>query len=195
MKNFMSLFVKNSMLLFVLLLLSMLFSSCSLIKGDIQGQLNVAQTEFREVVVPNPQAEEVLETAFSESDVPWEPGSPEKIERARLAIQATGEYLRSRLSLNSSLPYYSYRYSYEFIVNQYGIIALELDKRVNLGAIRKEAAIIYDYVKKDITLALEIQRQKIEATEKDAKATASSNSIAELKGIYNLIKPLVDVAL
>ena len=178
-----------------LIALAIMFSSCSILEGNINNQLSVAQTEFRAVPAPNPEAERILENAFSQSEIPWEVGSPEAIEKARLAIKATGEFLRSKLSLTSGLPYYSYRHSYEFVVNQYDIIARELDKRVALGAIEPKAAVIYGYVKRDITEQLEFQRKKIVSTEKEAKSQASTITIDEMKGLFNLIKPLIDVAL
>jgi len=147
-------------------------------------------------LIPDPKAEMILESAFTNTGIAWEAGEVEALDQARNAIKAMGGYLKARLELDSTLPYYTYKYAFEFIVNQYNIIQNILDKRVVVpGAISEEAGVIYYYLKRDINTKLSLQRQNIAQTEKSVDAKASSSSLNDMKDLFTLVKPIVDMIL
>jgi len=147
---------------------------------------------YPSAVTVDPKAEAILEEAFASSDVPWEDKAVQEIEVSRHAIVAMGAFLKARLNLDSSLPYYTYKSSFEFIVNQYNIIQSHLDDRIQVkGAVNDKAIVIYGYVKKDINMRLDLQRRRIDASTKQINDKTSSSSIEEMKGLFALVKPLI----
>jgi hypothetical protein len=186
--------VKRYIWLFAVLL----FSGCSALNGG--GIQQVAQHEtilYEDLLLPNPEAEELLEKAFSSSTVPWDDKELFTIiSSSRNAIEAMGIYLKSKIELDGSLPYYEYKSSFNFVNNQYNILQKALDKRIETeGAISREGNAIYYYVKRDILTRLAVQQSKIAMTEKGIDDKASKNTIEEMKRIFRAVKPLIDMAL
>ncbi len=180
-----------------LLIVTLFFSSCAMLNGG--GVQQAAQNElisYTDRLVPNPQAEEVLEVAFSTSRIPWKKEDLEFIDKSRKSIEAMGDFLKFRLQLDSTIPYYTYKVAFEFIQNQYNILQHILDKRVAIeGAVSTKDQIIYYYVKRDIVERLYTQQMKIAATEKSINDKASKNTVEEMKAIFKAIKPLIDIAI
>ncbi len=183
--------------LFIVLITMLLMSGCSMF-----GSSNILDIASQERIVladqlqPDPEAERILVRSFTRSKVPWKSGRIKTINEARAAIASMGKYLQARLLLDSSLPYYTYKASAEFVQNQYNILQKELDARVEVkGAIPDSSQVIYYYVRRDILLRLSLQRQKIALTGKGINDRASQSTLEELKGVYKAIKPLVEMAL
>ncbi len=174
-----------------------LLSGCSMFQGgSIQNIASQETVVLEDHMKPDPEAERILVRSFTRSKVPWKAGRIQTINESRAAISSMGKYLQARLLLDSSLPYYVYKASAEFVQNQYNILQQELDARVEVkGAIPDSSQVIYYYVKRDILLRLSLQRQKIAITEKTINDKASENTLNELRGIYAAIKPLIDMAL
>ncbi len=185
----------SRMMLILLLGMVVSISGCSL-KGDIQREASKELIVYNDSLTPNPQAERLLESALSNSKVPWDNDNFASILGARDAIKQMGQFIKFRLALDGTIPYYTYKETFAFIQFQYNILEEALDARVAVkGAITEEAEVIYYYVKRDIKARLYLQQQKITHSEKNINDRASANSIEELKGIYAAVKPLIDMAL
>ncbi len=151
---------------------------------------------YSDALAPNPAAESVLEKEFAKSRTPWNAKRLVTINKSRNAIDAMGVYLKARLEFDSTLPYYTYKSSFEYFQNQYNILQRELDARILIkGALSEQGQVIYFYVRRDINERLRIQRLRISSAEKTIEANASKDSIAEFKQIFTAVKPLIDMVL
>ncbi len=180
---------------FVLLLCVLLLSSCA--KDASILQLASQETIMYEgLPEPNEDSEAALIEGFSTSVVAWDDDDLAAVNTSRQTIQAIGKFLKYRLDLDSSIPYYTYKVTFEIIQNQYNILQNALDKRVaQPGAVDKNVAIIYAYVKRDVLQRLYIQQQKIAASEANIASNANRQTVEEMKSIFNAVKPLLDLAL
>ena len=181
----------------ILLGILLLFTGCSSLQTASVNEAIQSQTiTYSEDLKPNPEAESILVNAFAESEIPWDGNDYKDLVMARSAIQAMGEYLKSKLEFDSSLSYYTYKASFEFIQNQYNTMQNILDKRVALdGSVSNEVRVIYSYVKRDINNRIYKQQLKIAAVENDISSQSVGNTVEELKNLYTVIKPLIDMAL
>ncbi len=179
----------------LVLLLPLLVSGCFW-ESNIQQVAQKEMVQFTGSIVPNEDAELILEKEFRASEVPWDEEMISNIDRARNAITGMGEYIQDRLNFDSSVAYYNYKNWFEFTSYQYMKLQGELDKRVAIdGAISEHGKVIYEYVKRDVNSLLEIQRLKISATEKSIEDKASADTLEDMKNIYKTIKPLVEMVL
>ena len=180
-------------LLWFLPLLLILLTGCG------QKMQMIAQEEtvqYTNTLVPNEDAERLIEKSFRASEVPWDEERLGRIEKARNAISGKAEYIQDRLNFDSALPYYEYKSWFEFTAYQYMKLQIELDARIAIeGAISEEGAALYKYARRDINSLLDMERTKISATEKSIEDKATAATIEDMKMIYKTIKPLVDMVL
>lgn len=144
---------------------------------------------------PPAEAETILYEEFVTSPIDWLPGDAAKASMARDSINQQFEFMKAKLNLDGSLPYYTYRSGFEFISWNYKALEEALDRRVSQGAISKAGEIIYGFVKRDVNTKLELQRQRISQAEESINSKTSESQIENMRRIYATLKPLVDLAL
>ena len=142
-----------------------------------------------------PEAEEILYLEFVTSPIEWLPGDEERASKARDSINQQFEFWKARLSIDGTLPYYSYRSGFEFIQWNYRILEEVLDRRVDQGAISDSGKIIYGFVKRDINTKLKMQLQRISQAEDSINSKTSAAQIEQMKRMYETIRPLIDLAI
>jgi len=171
----------------------------TLLTGCGQKMQLIAQEEtivYSNTLIPNEDAERLIEKAFRASEVPWDEERSVRVEKARNAIAGMADYINDRLNFDSALPYYNYKNWFEFTAYQYMKLQVELDARIAIeGAISEEGAALYKYARRDILTLLDMERTKISATEKSIEDKATAATIEDMKMIYKTIKPLVDMVL
>lgn len=190
--------MKRVLSLMIGLIMMVALTGCgsSLFNSNITGAAQNQGMNYAGLFTPNPEAEMMLETAFTETDVPWKEGRVKAINDARSTINGIASYLKTKIELDGTISYYSYKSAFENIQFQYNLLQTELDARVEIeGTISDKDKIIYYYVKRDINLMIDLQRKKINATEKSIEAQADSDSIEEMKSIYSAIQPLVGMVI
>lgn len=191
--------MKTNWLMMILLVATLGLSGC----GIFGGTTDIAKFAEEETVswfgeaalLPPAKAEQMLYEEFVTSTVDWLPGDEAKAAMARDAINQQFEYMKAKLDINGSLPYYTYRSGFEFIQFNYKMLEEVLDRRVAQGAISEAAEIIYEFVRRDVNTKLQIQRQRISQAEDSINSKTSEAQIENMRRFYATLKPLVDLAL
>jgi len=183
--------MKRICLFTVLMIVGLMLVGCSSKNTEV-SQAQMIQTPAIELT--NTKAAIYFEGELRKSTVPWDPKMVATIEQSRSTIAALGLYLKDKLNFNSEIPFYTYKASYEFLLNQFNKLQGALDERVAIeGAISEGGVVVYGYIKKEAVALLTAQRLKIAATEKAAEDKAGENSITELKNIFSTISPLLQL--
>lgn len=145
---------------------------------------------------PDPEANEVLHEAFlRDMGIPWIEGEDKRARRYLESISAKFSYLQTRRAVDGSLPYYIYRAGFEEI--RYNYLQLEpiLDRRAKQGVLGKAERVVYNTTKRDIKLKLELELYRIQRTEESINAETSANAIESLKRTYEILRPIIDLAI
>ena len=180
---------------YLIILMPLLLSGCFW-DANIDTSSQNTRISYLGNIVPNENAEVLIERAFRKSTVQWDDVRLKKIYSARTAITTMGQYMKEKLDFNSSIRYYDYKFWFEFTANKYQKLQNELDARVGIeGAISDEGKELYLYARRDINTMLEMHRAKIAATEKSIEDKASADTIQDMKDIYAVIEPLVKMVL
>lgn len=187
-------------LLWLLLVIAVpvMFSGCSATSGDFH---QIAQDERvpysgRISLSPPKDAEKVLKDGFyREMNISWIPGQKEEALLLLGAIESQFQYMKTRKDATGSLPYYVYRGGFELI--QYSYLKLEeiLDNRVAQNVLTVPEKVVYDLIKRDIKIKLELESDRINRAEENINKKASEQSIENIRRTYDILKPIIELAL
>jgi len=188
--------MKNLIKVCVILVMFISLSGCSLFGGGQGTATDVKQVTivYNDPPIVDPRIEDTLEYSFLSSPVPWDKEMVKEIQQARNAIAAMVGFLKDSLDFDSKLPWYKYKASNEFLVNQYNILERNLDIRDGMrDGLDMDASIIYQYVKTEIKRRLNLQRQRIDASEKTMNDSTPEASIQEMLNLVKTFAPLIGI--
>lgn len=185
--------MREFLLVVLFAILAFALTGCGAFRADVEKAAQSATVPFAGdyVLLPDPEAEEILQGAFRRSDIPWDVQDAQKADQFRDAMDAQFEMWYAKVKLDGTLPYYNYKHGFEFIQFCWRNLIDILDRRVQDGALSIEEKVIYRLVRDNIEVKLDQQRRIIALAEDDINAAAEQLSIDQMKEVYKVMKPLI----
>ena len=179
--------------LFLLVLVaSVCLSGCA--KNNIEQIAAVQQVELPTLYIDS-EMQDVMTEVFTETNLAWDEDMVYDIKTSLTGLATEAEYIYSIVELTGTIPYQELVATTRRNLRLINKLKKDLDERAATeGAVTKVGKFAYEGLVERVLLEATRQKLKVSSISDSINKKADQADIADLKKLYQSVKPLVAMA-